>query len=95
MEELGIGSNNISDISPLRHMKNLTHLSASNNQISNVTPLKSLINLRRLFLGYNKITDISSLRSLKNLNNLEGLIVLGNPIINKTCPFENKNICSF
>jgi internalin A len=77
-------------------MKNLTHLSAKKNRISDVTPLKSLVNLRALFLSDNKITDISSLRSLKNLGT-DGVSVVfrRNPIINKTCPFEYQDICSF
>ena len=76
-------------------MKNLTFLSVKRNQISDIRHLKSLINLRQVFLSDNKITDISSLISLKNLTNPLGLDVSRNQIINKTCPFDDKEICSF
>lgn len=90
--ELGISDNRISDISPLRNMKDLTTLSAKRNQISDVRPLQTLIKLQYLFLDGNKITDIMPLRSLKNLGFAS---FTRNPIINKACPFENKDFCIF
>jgi internalin A len=77
-------------------MKNLTHLSAKKNRISDVTSLKSLVNLRALFLSDNKITDISSLSSLKKLGtDGASFSILRNPLINKTCPFDDKYVCGF
>lgn len=94
--QLGISDNRISDISPLKNLASLTFLAAKRNQISDVKPLKSLINLRQLYLSENRITDISPLSSLKKIGtDGASFSVSRNPIINKTCPFENKFVCGF
>ena len=75
-------------------MKDLTFLGAKRNKIADVTPLQDLVKLQSLFLSDNNITDISSLRLLRNLS-ADGSSFSRNPIINKTCPFDNKKICKF
>ncbi|MEG5140572.1 MULTISPECIES: leucine-rich repeat domain-containing protein [unclassified Microcoleus] len=68
--ELDLYYNQISDITPLQSLTNLTCLRLHNNQISDITPLQSLTNLTRLDLDNNKISDITPLQSLTNLTNL-------------------------
>lgn len=64
---LSISDKNITDISALGELTNLTELSLWNNQISDISPLASLVNLTRLELFHNQISDISSLASLTKL----------------------------
>ncbi|HAZ43735.1 MAG TPA: hypothetical protein DDW76_10405 [Cyanobacteria bacterium UBA11369] len=52
-----MSNNQISDVSPLRSLTNLTILLLDNNQISDVTPLQSLNKLRKLQLGGNPIAN--------------------------------------
>lgn len=51
----------ITDISPLADLKNLTEVNLYSNRISDVTPLKNLKNIKELRLQYNCIEDLSSL----------------------------------
>ena len=55
------------DISPLRHLINLTHLDAGINRIVDITPLANLTNLVSIRLNDNLIIDITPLANLKNL----------------------------
>ena len=59
--------NQISDISPLSGLINLTYLYMLENQISNITALSGLINLVDLTLGNNLISDISPISGHTNL----------------------------
>jgi len=68
--ELGLVGNQITDISPLSELTNLSWLLMSNNQVADVSPLSGLTNLVRLDLGRNQITDVSPLSSLTNLTGL-------------------------
>ena len=77
LADLHLGSNNISDVSPLSGLINLTWLSLGLNNISDVSPLSGLTNLRVLFLSYNNISDLSP---LSGLTNLTGLYLRGNNI---------------
>jgi len=74
---LGLGNNQISDISLLANLTNLTTLSLSENQISNISLLANLTNLTELGLGNNQISNISS---LSNLIKLKQLALDGNQI---------------
>ena len=68
---LGLFQNNISDVSPLASLINLTSLDLDHNhQISDITPLASLNNLTSLDLRWNQISDITPLASLTNLERL-------------------------
>lgn len=53
--------NQISDLSPLSDLKNLTGLWLGDNQITDVSPLSNLTNLSVLGLENNQIEDISPL----------------------------------
>ncbi|TAF00131.1 MAG: hypothetical protein EAZ79_03595 [Oscillatoriales cyanobacterium] len=56
--ELILYNNQISDLTPLQSLTNLTSLYLYNNQISDITPLQSLTNLTYLYLYNNQISDI-------------------------------------
>ncbi|MEM6399526.1 MAG: leucine-rich repeat domain-containing protein [Cyanobacteria bacterium P01_D01_bin.116] len=89
---LDLSSHQISDLSPLAPLTNLTELYLSYNQIKDLSPLSRLTNLNFLFLESNQISDLSP---LSQLNNLNWLFVGGNPINNKTCPVKPESICEF
>lgn len=78
LTELSLGLNNITDLSALAELKNLTLLQLySNNSISDLSPLSSLANLSILHLQNNQIKDVSPLAGLKNLTSL---LLTGNAI---------------
>src|SRR5687768_1744031 len=56
LKELNLGSNEISDISPLSQLTNLTSLDLDSNEISDISPLSQLTNLTSLDLSSNKIS---------------------------------------
>ncbi len=66
--DLNLGSNKITDISPLSVLTNLSELDLGGNKITDISPLSGLNNLSELDLGGNKITDISPLSGLTNLS---------------------------
>ena len=72
-----VNSNDISNLSPLSNLINLTYLDLTSNSISDISALSNLINLTGLHLGSNSISDISA---LSNLTNLIGLNLWGNSI---------------
>ncbi|MCP5061404.1 MAG: leucine-rich repeat domain-containing protein, partial [Ignavibacteriae bacterium] len=70
-EPFRFGSNQISDISFLKELKQLNSLDLSYQKISDYSFLKELKQLNSLYLSYNKISDISFLRELKQLSSLD------------------------
>lgn len=70
LEELGLNSNKISDLSPLSELTNLTYLSMQSNKITDLTPLANLVNLRNVDLEWNQISDITPLTNITNLSTL-------------------------
>ena len=70
MRELDLYNNQITDISFLGSLTNLTTLHLGYNQITDISFLGSLTNLTTLNLNYNQIADISFLGSLTNLTTL-------------------------
>ena len=74
--EISSDNGNISDLSPLRGLSNLTELQLDRNKISDLSPLRGLTNLRYLHLSVNMISDLSPLRGL----NLEELYLMNNKI---------------
>ena len=66
----GINSNDISNLSPLSGLTNLTWLYLHANRITDVSPLSGLTNLTQLWLHANNISDISPLSGLTNLTEL-------------------------
>ncbi|MEG4440369.1 leucine-rich repeat domain-containing protein [Microcoleus sp. AT9_B4] len=69
--ELDLSHNQISDITPLQSLTNLTSLTVCCDRISDITPLQSLTNLTELNLYYNnQVSDITPLQFLTNLTEL-------------------------
>jgi len=60
---LGLGGNQISDISSLAKLTNLENLYLYSNKISDISTLANLTNLQWLGLYHNQISDISPLVS--------------------------------
>ena len=56
-----LGDNQISDISALAGLTNLTLLELCDNQISDISPLAGLTVLHDLVLSHNRISDLSPL----------------------------------
>ena len=69
--------NQISDISALSGLTNLTFLFLTDNQISDIAALAGMTNLTLLYLDNNQISNIPL---LSGLTNLVGLILSGNQI---------------
>ena len=59
-----LGNNEISDISPLSELTNLTFLDIAYNQIVDFSPLANLVNLQELYMTNNLGIDISPLEGL-------------------------------
>ena len=65
-----VNSNDISDLTPLAGLANLTWLTLTNTGVSDLTPLAGLTNLTRLSLGRNSVADLTPLAGLTNLTEL-------------------------
>ena len=78
LQTLELDGNNISDITPLADLTQLTSLhlgrvtteAAFGNSVSDIGPLENLTNLEFLFLDSNQIGDISKLANLTQLKQL-------------------------
>ena len=83
LQQLYLGKNNISDISPLALMKfeHLEKLSLANNTIIDISPLEKFncFGLKELYLYNNYISDITILAKVK-FNYLEKLSLFSNEI---------------
>ena len=61
---------NLTDLSPLASLNNLTYLNISENEIYDLSPFQGLKNLIDLDLSDNQIKDISSLETLINITRI-------------------------
>ena len=68
--ELDLTARQITDVSPLATLTQLTTLYAGQNQIADLTPLADLTHLTTLYLLDNQITDLRPLASLSSLTTL-------------------------
>ncbi|MBD1838778.1 leucine-rich repeat domain-containing protein [Coleofasciculus sp. FACHB-501] len=68
--DLNLSCNQITELSPLSGLINLTQLSLTGNKITELSPLLGLTNLTRLNLTGTQINDLSSLSRLTNLTQL-------------------------
>jgi Leucine Rich repeats (2 copies) len=68
---LKLDDKQISDITPLQSLTNLTELKLECNEISDITPLQSLTNLTHLTLRCDRISDLTPMQSLTNLTSLD------------------------
>jgi Leucine-rich repeat (LRR) protein len=76
-------NNQITDISPLANLTNLSSLTLQNNQITDVAPLQGLNRLWWLWLQNNQIEDVMPLSWLTGLDSLS-LRLEGNPVAGDT-----------
>ena len=95
-----VNSNEISNLSPLEGLTNLTRLELTNNNISDLSPLAGLTNLTTLWLPFNLISDISPLTNLTKIwqisfhgNTISDVSPLAN-MIHLSTLFLNDNIIS-
>ena len=81
-----VNSNDISNLSPLSNLTNLTWLDLTSNSISSISALSRLNNLKTLRLSGNNISDISILAGLTELT---GQLGLGNNNISDISALAN------
>ena len=86
---LSLYGTQITDISVLKELTNLTQLNLRNNKITDISVLKDLTNLTLLDLRFNNITDYSV---LKELTNLTQLYLSYNQITDISVPKELTNL---
>ncbi|TYV00600.1 leucine-rich repeat domain-containing protein, partial [Listeria monocytogenes] len=63
-------NSNVSDLSGMEHLTNLSSLNLNGGQVSDISALSGLTNLTSLSLNNNEISDISALSGLTNLTSL-------------------------
>ena len=68
--ELELHANQITDVTPLAELIDLTTLGLGLNQITDVTPLAKLTKLKTLWLSDNQIADVMPLAKLTKLRTL-------------------------
>lgn len=61
---------NISDYTPIKELKSLTHLRLRSNELKDISVLEGMTNLQRLELYDNQINNIQVIGSLSNLSRL-------------------------
>ncbi|EJS6044754.1 InlB B-repeat-containing protein, partial [Listeria monocytogenes] len=71
LELIQFNSNQISNLSPLSNLTNLSVLILSDNKISDLSPLSGLTNLKKLQLSENQLSDLTPLSGLTNLTFLD------------------------
>ncbi len=68
LEQLMLGGNNITDLSPLSNLRKLWELQLLFNvSLEDITPLRALTNMKRMSLSHTSISDISALKDMKKL----------------------------
>ena len=83
---LDLGSNSISDLTPLAGLTQLTVLDLRTNSISDITPLAGLTQLTFLGLGSNSISDITALVANPGLGGGDLIELTGTAIELDDCP---------
>lgn len=68
---LDLSTEKLTDLTPIKDLKQLTVLNLNENLISDISPLKELKMLTELYLYKNHITDISPLSGLRQLIRLD------------------------
>ncbi|CAI6346896.1 unnamed protein product [Macrosiphum euphorbiae] len=81
LSHLSLSSNNITEVLDL-HTKlgNVICLNLSSNKISNLEAFSKLFSLEMLDLGSNLVEDIDQLKHLSGLQNMNYLVLSGNPV---------------
>jgi len=78
---LSLGRNNIKRLEKLEEVsETLEELWLSYNLIERLNGIEALTKLKVLYMSNNKISSLNELERLDGLNNLEDILLLGNPI---------------
>ena len=85
LTHLNLSSNQISDITSLKELKNIQTLDLYNNKIIDISPLKELINLQYLDLYYNRISNITPIENLTKMK----ILLLSINTIKDISPIKN------
>lgn len=81
LSHLSLSSNNITEVFDLNtKLGNVTCLNLSSNKISDLEAFSKLFSLEMLDLGSNLVEDIDQLKHLSGLQNLNYLVLSGNPV---------------
>ena len=80
VKTLNLENNQLTDVTALKGLTQLTELYLYNNQLTDVTALKGLTQLTVLSLANNQLTDVTA---LKELTQLKGLSLYNNPALTK------------
>lgn len=76
-----ICANNLSDDECLAtNLKNVSHLNLSQNKITSLLSFAKLVTLRELNLASNWICDLKEIEFISHLQDLEYLVLTGNPV---------------
>ena len=70
LKTLFVGYQQQLDLSPLSSLQHIENLSLLNDNIVDISPLAGLSSLKKLALGWNQIQDVSPLANLQNLESL-------------------------
>ncbi len=65
--KLNLDNTQISNLEPIKRLKNLRELYAYNNPISDIEPLRELVNLEKLILNGTQVTNLEPLSNLLKL----------------------------
>lgn len=71
IQELVLNDWQVSDLSPLRMLNNLTYLDLRNCAVSDLGPISNMNNLKTLVLSNNNLSDIWPIKELTNLQVLD------------------------
>jgi Leucine-rich repeat (LRR) protein len=85
VRSLDLSNNQISDLSPLRTLTELSTLNVSENNVSDLSPLSGMTSITFLTMMSNQITDISPISGLNKL----WLLNLGGNQISDISPLRN------
>lgn len=77
LQELDIGYNAVSDLTPLKDMQTLTNLRILCNPIDDLSPLSGLNRLNFLQICGTNVSELTSLTSIKSLKSLDVSFMLG------------------
>ncbi len=70
VQEIDLGNNEISDLSPIAELKLVQSLTLSRNKIESIAPLAKLERLQYLELSGNSVSDLSPLAKMTNMRSL-------------------------
>ena len=70
LRKIGIG-NNVTDLTPIAGLKNLTILELTGNNVSDLKAISGLKKLTKINLSYNHVTDLRPISGLRNLKRLD------------------------